>query len=50
MVQLGLRSLFGDDAARFVDHADQAIVRIQVNAAIVHDALLPVKAVLANAL
>jgi acyl-CoA reductase-like NAD-dependent aldehyde dehydrogenase len=36
--------------ATVVDRAHHAVVRMQVNAAIVHDDLLPVKAVLANSL
>nr|WP_244896636.1 hypothetical protein [Paraburkholderia phenazinium] len=42
--------LFGDHAVHFVNHTHHTVVRMQVNAAIVHDDLLPVKAVLANSL
>ncbi|MEX3972047.1 hypothetical protein AB4Y37_15195 [Paraburkholderia caribensis] len=48
--QVVRQAFFGDHAVRFVDHAHHAIVRTQVNAAIVHDDLLLVKAVSANSL
>jgi hypothetical protein len=48
--QVVRQPLFGDHVVRFVDHAHHAVVRMQVDAAIVHDDLLPVKAVSANSL
>jgi len=50
LCQVVRQSLFSDHAVRFVDHAHHAVVRMQVAAAIVHDDLLPVKAVLATSL